>query len=136
MALSTRQTALYTHTFSLWKPSTLSTDSNGAISDPSWPTTPTYTGVSGYYQSTSNINEPKIPGQTKQANIFTADHIHFAADQDIASGWLVKMTGNSMNTTDSNIGKYWTVQGPPDSNARRANRLMAYIIETPTPRFS
>lgn len=136
MALTTRQKLLYVHRFSLWKPTAVAKDANNAVQDSGgsvWPSTPTYTNIAGYFESTPNVNEPQTQGLQKQTNFFTNDKLHLELIQDISSGWLVKMTSDTRNSGNPAVGNFWVVQGAPDANARRANKLTVQLVNTPAP---
>jgi hypothetical protein len=64
------------------------------VSDVDYLGTPTLTGVPCYYQSTSNINEPHVPGGTGEQNLLTDDSFHLEMQYAnyIDEGTVVKLT--------------------------------------------
>lgn len=133
MALNRRQAALFEHTVDIYKPNAISVGANLRMTDVSYPSTPTYSGVKCYLFSKPDTAAPTVMGRSTEDMIFTLDVFHFEAAVDVDDTYCLKFTtaGHPLE------GLFWIVRGGPQIRTstarRRPNQLKVFASQTTRP---
>lgn len=107
MALSFRQQRAFTETCDLYRPDTLTKDSDDVVEylEYNRSGTATYTGVPCHFEKKREGSQPTGFGRADQDILDTTDRLHLHEDQDIGDSWFVKITSGKYN------GKWFVTQG-------------------------
>lgn len=113
MPLSKRQSILFTHRVNLWR----TNHQNDGTGTPSNPYSLAYSNVKCFREPTDNLSVLNLIGRLEQNSPFSQDLWHFAEDQEIDDGWVIK---DISETTTKNT--FWMVRGEPMKVAKEGNR--------------
>lgn len=105
--LNQRQEIAFADTVSLYRPSKFVKGATKKILDPSYSSTPAYTGVKCRFQSTPFATEIQALGRENENTLLVLDQFRFHSSQEIADNWIIKLT----TPGHPQLGNYWKVQG-------------------------
>lgn len=124
MALSARQTRLYTDTATVYR----ATENRAGTGKPGTKTwAAVHTALPCYLQTGESVKAPVIFINSEQDNLFTYDILHVEAGKDIRANDIVKITAGAQS------GDYYHVRGDDKIRSRRANKLSLRVSREPTP---
>lgn len=126
MALTARQTTLYTDTVTIYKPSTPSGNtSEGFTKDVSY--SQVATGVACKFFRRGETSEATRVGRLPKISDYQLDRFHLDVSQELDDGYVLVIT----NASSPYNGYAWAVDGVPTrrqtSGSRRPNYCMAYV---------
>lgn len=134
MALSQRQTILYTDEFDIYKPVGIS-DSSGVmphndVKGLRYPPTPTYSAAKGYRRSIGQLGRGDFYGRQDVANTTAnTDPVSFDSAQDVDVNYCLQLK----NTDDPDYLVWFIVIASRDVNNFMANKRVVRVRKTTKP---
>lgn len=106
-SLSYRQSRAFTETCDLYRPDTLTKDSDSVVDNIEFNRggSPTYTGVECHFEKRREGSSPSGFGRVDRDILDTTDRLHLHQGQDIGDGWYIKITSGFYT------GKWFVAQG-------------------------
>lgn len=133
MALTARQTALYTDTVDVFKRPTPTPrgTANPWATDFAMSTAATYTSVPCLWLSQPESNTYSSPvGRSEQDNLLTLDRFHFEVGTDLEDGDFLKLTTSGHPAANSFFQVQGTGRERVSRGAREGNYMRVYAKRT------
>lgn len=134
MALTVRQTKLYTDTVSIFKPDATGGSVNGTTkvtADPTWSSLAT--GVAGKRFTVTEFDRVSAIGRAGSVVQSSSHRFHFQASQEVQAGYCLKLTTPS----HPEVNTFYMVLGDPEirvsSGGRTPNYRRVYVQKVAKP---
>lgn len=128
MALTARQTALYTDTVDVYKRPEIET--SGWLSDLDVSPTASYTAVPCLWLSQPENNQFGVIGRSEQDNLLTLDRFHFEVGTDLEDGDFLKLTTSGHPAANAIFQVQGTGRERISRGLRQGNYMRVYAKRT------